>query len=105
MSVVALRAKARKHWEEWLPERTRELKELNNFQYATTRAAKDAQTLILKLMQQGYQEHEAEEVALPRYILLPPEDDARVDAELQAELDEMEAEYQSWARPMSRLVE
>ena len=47
-------------------------------------------------MQQGYQEHEAEEVALPRYILLPPEAGAEngVEDEIDKELAEMERQFQ-----------
>jgi hypothetical protein len=46
-------------------------------------------------MAKGYQEHEAEEVALRQFILLPPEGDG-LDEEQQEELDEMEREYQKY---------
>ena len=65
--------KARKHWEEWLPEKTQDLKEVGEFKAATRIAARRAQAEIVDLMARGYQEHEAEEVVLPKHILLEPE--------------------------------
>jgi hypothetical protein len=82
MSVHELKALARKHWAERLPEKVKELKGAANL----------AQTEIEHLMRQGYQEHEAREVALPKFILLKPEKD--VPDELAEELAEMEREHQ-----------
>ena len=102
MGVSALAAKARKHWAEWLPEKTRELKEAGLFQLRAQAAAVKAEKEILSLMQSGYQRHEAEEVVLPRYILLPPEGDGLMDEELDAELEERDREYHSWMDPIVR---
>jgi hypothetical protein len=73
MDRSTLAIKARKHWEKWLPKKTRELKAAGEFQMAIQMAAQKAQQEISNLMAQGYQEHEAEEVALPMFILLKPE--------------------------------
>lgn len=99
INVQALAAKARKHWAEWLPEMTRELKASGEWERATKQAAIKAHEMIVELMQQGYQAHEAEEVVLSQYILLKPEA-PDPDDELERELAEMEEEYQSWAGPM-----
>ena len=91
MDRTTLAIKARKHWEEWLPEKTQELKEAGEFNQAIQMAALRAQQEIADLMAQGYQEHEAEEVVLPQFILLKPEE--RED-EQALELAEKEREYQ-----------
>ena len=59
-----------------------------------------AQQEIDHLMQQGYQEHEAEEVALPLFILLPPETGGGPTGipELDQELADREAAYQKMMR-------
>jgi hypothetical protein len=56
-------------------------------------AAGLAQKEIELLMKQGYQEHEAREVALPMFILLPPEPGAEEEDWERLELAEKEAEY------------
>jgi DNA-directed RNA polymerase specialized sigma54-like protein len=95
MSVQALAAKARKHWAEWRPNLTKELKEQGIYSAETQKAAVRAQRLIDSLMRKGYYQHEAEEVALKEYILLEPEEGASgLGAELDAELEEMERQYQ-----------
>ena len=53
-----------------------------------------AQTEIEHLMKQGYPDWAAREVALPLFILLPPEVDADgLDEEQREELAEKEREY------------
>jgi hypothetical protein len=96
MDRTTLAIKARKHWEEWLPEKTRELKAAGEFNQAIQTAARQAQQEIADLMAQRYQEHEAEEVALPQFILLKPEP---VDDWESEELAEMERKYQEMMRP------
>jgi len=73
MDRTTLAIKARKHWEKWLPRKTKALKEAGEFNQAIQAAARKAQVEIADLMAQGYQEHEAEEVVLPQFILLKPE--------------------------------
>jgi hypothetical protein len=73
MERKALIIKARKHWEEWLPGKTQGLKEVGEFKAATRIAARRAQAEIADLITRGYQDHEAEEVVLPKHILLEPE--------------------------------
>ncbi|MBQ1764541.1 MAG: hypothetical protein IIZ92_16815, partial [Aquincola sp.] len=69
-------AMARKHWTKWLPKKTAELKEAGQFEAATMTAGRQARERVDELMQQGYQLHEAEEVARSEFLLLKPEPDA-----------------------------
>lgn len=93
MDRATLAAKARQHWEEWLPNKTAELKLDGAWMEASEAAAQQALDLIAQLVTQGYRAHEAEEVALKQYILLtpepPPEDDWQ-----EIELAEKERAYQ-----------
>lgn len=93
MSVSELKALARKHWEEWLPEKVKALKAEGKLNEALQGAANLAQTEIEHLMKHGYHEHEAREVALPQFIVLPPEGDGLDDWERE-ELEKLEREYQ-----------
>ncbi len=68
-----LAAKAMTHWARWLPQKTAELREAGTFEMRATEAAAMAASEIRELMSSGFQEHEAEEVVLPEYILLKPE--------------------------------
>jgi hypothetical protein len=92
MSIHELKALARKHWAEWLPEKVRELKAEGRFNEELHAAANLAQTEIEHLMKQGYSVDEAREVALPQFILLPPEE--QPPDEQDEELAEKEREYQ-----------
>jgi hypothetical protein len=95
MSVQELKALARKHWEEWLPEKVKELRAQGKLNEELQGAANLAQTEIEHLMKRGYREHEAREVALPQFILLKPEPGVDgLDEEQREELAEMEREYQ-----------
>jgi hypothetical protein len=94
MCVPELMVLARKHWEEWLPEKVAELRAQGALTLALNAAANLAQDEIDHLMRNcGYQEHEAREVALRQFILLPPEPTAD-DDELEEELREKERQYQ-----------
>lgn len=92
MSVHVLAARARKHWAQWLPKRTAELKAEGRFGEETQAAALRAHNEINELVQQGYQVHEAEEVVLHRFILLPPE------PKRDRESARMETSYQKMMR-------
>ena len=92
MAYQDLAKRARKHWAEWLPRKTAELKAAGTFAAQTQAAAVLAQKEIDRLMAMGYQEHEAQEVALPMFILLPPEPDE--DDAQERELASREAEFQ-----------
>ena len=72
-NLQALAAKARKHWAEYLPEKTRELKEEGIFESESLAAARLTLAEMETLKLQGYREHEAEEAALPLFILLKEE--------------------------------
>jgi len=95
VSVQELKALARKHWEEWLPEKVKELRAEGKLDEALQGAANLAQDQINHLKKNmGYPEHAAREVALHQFILLKPESPAE-DDEQEAELREMEREYQA----------
>ena len=94
MDKLSLASKTRKHWMKWLPQKVAALREAGEFEEAVQGAALAAHRQILELMQQGYQAHEAEEVALRQFVLLEPEADANLEPWEKAELDAMEAEHQ-----------
>jgi hypothetical protein len=94
MSVHELKTLARKHWEEHLPKKVQELRAAGELNDAIHGAAMLTQDEIDHLMKQGYREHEAREVALPMFILLP-EEPPDEDDEQARELAEMEREYQT----------
>jgi hypothetical protein len=96
MDRASLAAKAREHWAKWLPEKTAELKASGELNEAIQVAATNAQRMISGLMAENYKEHEAEEMALARYILLKPEPEPS-DWESD-EADEAEARYQELMR-------
>lgn len=96
MDRQSIASKARKHWEEWLPAKTWALKQAGEFEEAIQGAALAAHRMIQELMSQGYQEHEAEEVALRQYVLLQPE---KVEDEDDEELQELEENYQKNVAP------
>jgi hypothetical protein len=93
MSIPELASLARKHWTKWLPQKVAELRASGEPNEALRGAAALAQNEIEHLMKQGYQEHEAREVALPMFILLPPEPGADEEDWERLELAEKEAEY------------
>lgn len=95
MSVQAYAAKARQHWAKWLPKKTAALKASGTLDQEIQAVAKQAQQQVLGLMQQGFRQHEAEEVALHELILLPPETDAAMEPWERKELASLESEYQS----------
>ena len=86
MERKTLIIKARKHWEEWLPEKTHGLKEVGEFKAATRAAARLAQAEIADLVARGYQRQEAEELVLPKHILLEPEPPTRPVEDVQMPL-------------------
>lgn len=85
MSAQRYAAMARKHWTTWLPKKVADLKATGELEQAIQAAGKSAAREVLDLMQQGFQQHEAEEVALSQHIILKPEPDANKE---QWELDE-----------------
>jgi len=72
-NLQALAMKAQKHWAKYLPAKTRELKAEGRFETESLAAAKLTKAEIETLMMQGFQEYQAEEIALPMFILLRPE--------------------------------
>ena len=92
MSIPELMTLTRKHWTKYLPKKVRELQESGELNEAIHGAASLAQAEIDRLMEVGYQEHEAREVALRAFVLLPEETDE--DDEQARELADKEAAYQ-----------
>jgi hypothetical protein len=99
MSVQELMTLARKHWKAHLPDKYKELQSDRMLEASLNGAANMAQTEIERLMQHGYQHHEAREVALPMYILLRPEDH---EDDQYRELAEKERAYQRMMAPGSQ---
>ena len=64
---------ALRHWEQWLPKMTAELREAGMLNHEAQMASKRAASQIANLMMAGMQKHEAEEMVLPELILLKPE--------------------------------
>lgn len=93
MNRMAMESLARKHWAKWLPMKFAQLKASNELGEAIQGAATAANREIEDLMAQGYQRHEAEEVALPMFILLKPEAGANEEPWERRELAEMERQY------------
>lgn len=96
MSIPELKAKALRHWKKWLPKKYASLQAEGKLDEAAQGAADLAQQEINFLVRdKGYQEHEAEEVALPKFILLPPEpQEDGLDAEQRRETEQRERDYQ-----------
>lgn len=89
-----LASKALRHWKEWLPNRYKELLEANGLVTAAAAAAAGAAKEIKELMDAGARLDEAEEIVLPKWILLTPEE-PDPESEEQMELAEKEAAYLS----------
>lgn len=73
--------KALRHWEQWRPKMVAEMREAGTLNAEAQKASKEAARQVAQLMQNGYQQHEAEEVVLPGYILLTPEPEDPEDDE------------------------
>ncbi len=89
--------KALRHWKEWLPNRYAELLESNQLLTAAEAAAKGAAVEIRMLMDAGMRRDEAEEIVLPKWILLPPETQEEPDEEPEAEATP-EQRMETWAK-------
>ncbi|MNK61522.1 hypothetical protein D3C87_806830 [compost metagenome] len=94
MSAGRYAAMARKHWTKWLPEKVAELKAAGDWESTLQTRGKWAAERVLELMQQGFPQFAAEEVALSELILLKPEPAAELEPWERAELGKLEAEYQ-----------
>jgi hypothetical protein len=107
MSVQELKALARSHWAEHLPNKVKALKESGELEEELHGAASLAQAEIEHLMRnQGYLEHEAREVALANHILIKPGPADAPEDEQDRELAELEREYQENPPVLSdRMVE
>lgn len=87
--------KAIRYWKDWLPNRYKELLDANQLVTAAATAAAGAAKEIKELMQAGARLDEAEEVVLPKWILLQPEEPDPEEPDWETtELDDREAAYQ-----------
>lgn len=93
MSAQTYEAMARKHWAKWLPQKVAELKASGELEQALQTAGKATQQMVLDLMAQGFQQHEAEEVALPQFVLLKPEPAANLAPWERKEMATQERAY------------
>jgi len=89
---------ARKHWNQWLPQKVAQLKADGDLESTLQVAARQCAEEVANLRAQGYQQHEAEEVALPLFILLKPEPQARETPAQREELAAKEAQHQQSMR-------
>jgi hypothetical protein len=94
VDTATLAEMALNHWEKWLPNKVAELQAEGRLGAELQAAATLTLRELEELIRAGYQEHEAAEIALPRYILLRPEPDADLGEEEREELAELERQYQ-----------
>ncbi len=80
--------KAIRHWREWLPNRYAELLAANQLLTAAEAAAKGAAKEMRELMEAGFRRDEAEEIVLPKWILLPPEETTEDESEESSESED-----------------
>lgn len=64
---------ALRHWSQWLPKMTQEMRDEGTLDHEAQMASKEAARQVADLMTQGMQKHEAEEIVLPHLILFKPE--------------------------------
>jgi hypothetical protein len=93
MTEQQMTSKAREHWTKWLPQKTAELMASGEWMEATQAAGKLAAARVQDLTRQGFQAHEAEEVALAEFVLLKPEAEAGMLPWEKAELRQMERQH------------
>ncbi len=98
MSATTYSAKARRHWTKWLPQKVASLKASGELEASIQAAGRLAQQRVMGLMQQGFQQHEAEEVAMAEFVLLAPEPGAGLEKWEQDELATLEREYRKMMR-------
>lgn len=98
MSAQKYAMMARKHWTKWLPSKVADLKAEGQLEATLQTVGKQAAAMVLELMEQGFQQHEAEEVALSELVLLKPEAEANLEPwerEEEAELDRIYRQTQA----------
>lgn len=95
MSKQTFASKIRRNLTQWHPALTRELRESGQLEATVQARAKRAQERLLELMEQGYREHEAEEVVNSEIVNLRPEAGADLEPWEREELAKLEAEYRA----------
>lgn len=89
MSAQRYAGMVRKHWTKWLPKKVATLKAEGQWEITLQVVGKQTLARVLELMQQGFQQHEAEEVALHELVLLKPEPEAELEPWEREELSKM----------------
>ncbi len=64
---------ARTHWARFLPKMYARMQEEGTLEQELTKAGETALQELLDLEERGLRRNEANEIVLPKYILLPPE--------------------------------
>ena len=95
MNAQGFSQQARRHWTRFLPSKVKELREEGNLEASLQAVGRMAQARMTELMVQGYQQHEAEEVARAELVILPPEPGAGLADWERKELAKLEREYRS----------
>ena len=95
MNAQGFSQQARRHWTRFLPSKVKELRSEGTFQASLQAVGAQAQQRVTELMSQGYQQHEAEEVARSELVMLPPEPGAGLEDWERKELAELERQYRA----------
>lgn len=93
VSAQTYSARARKHWEQWLPRKVADLKSQGQLEATLQAVGQRTQEQVLDLMGQGFKQHEAEEVALSENVLLRPENGAGVEPWERQEMATLERSF------------
>jgi hypothetical protein len=86
-TVTQLKRIAIEHWADWRPREVKQLVKEGRLHEVALKAAERAFQEIEELRRAGYQNHEAEEVVMPRYIILKPEKQVKGELERIASLE------------------
>lgn len=95
MSKQTFASKIRRNLTQWHPKLAQELRESGQLEAAVQARAKQAQERMLELMQQGYRDHEAEEVVNSEIVNRAPEPGADLEPWERDELAKLEAQYRA----------
>lgn len=100
---------ARRHWTKYLPEKTAALKKAGIFEEVITEEAESARKEIAIIVSDGAPLFAAEEIVLPEYILLPPEDGYRDEDDDSEEANSIDHDMLKpicpWCKERVRVVE
>ncbi len=81
---------AKMHWEQYLPKYYKKLVEAGILEETLMKASKNFRDLVGQLAESGLRKPEIDEIALPQYILLPPEAKEKEDMNRELEMEDNE---------------